>query len=374
MTNSNFQVPSSNRVQNLVEKTKLGFAGRPVSLPVVREPYILDKVVFVGGHPGCGKTMLTPIIGSLDRVEIMKYNYAMEHICCLRLLEKLDPGSATVMIKMLTDLDIYHMMMSRETNFRFKDLSSIFKNPGKLRYIRRLFLKGDEHTIPRIRKERPILHHCVHNLLVISPPLMEALEDRMRMIVIVRHPLYMIVQWYLYVEHYGKDPRDFTIWIGHEKNKAVPFFALGWEEKYFNSNAMEKSIYSIEHLSNLEEQVLEAMTPEQRARVLVIPFEYFVFNPEPYMEEIENLLGTRMTKATLREMKRQKVPRKMLAEGIDLPVYSKKCGWTPPEHRTEKEEMAKRREYAEKLASREAMAVLDRLGECYEKRWNLHYV
>lgn len=358
---------------SIVEKTKLGFAGRSIPASVARDPHILDKVVFVGGHPGCGKTMLTPIIGSLDRVEIMKYNYALEHICCLRLLDKVDAETSKVMVKMLTDLDIYHMMMSRETNFRFKDLSSIFKNPRKWRYIQRLFLKGDEATIPRIKKERPILHHCVHNLLVISPSLFEALGERMRLITIVRHPLYMIIQWYLYVEHYGKDPRDFTIWISHETGKAVPFFARGWEEKYFSSGAMDKSIYSIEHLSNLEDQVLEAMTDDQRSQTLVIPFEYFVFNPWPYMERIEAMLGTKRTRATLREMKRQRVPRKMLAEGLDLPVYSKKCGWTPPEHKTERAEMQKRWDYAEKIASKEAMDVLNRISKKYEERYQLKY-
>lgn len=340
---------------------------------VVRDPDILPSAVFVGGHPGCGKTMLTPIISSLDRVEIMKYNFGLEHICCLRLLNKLDPETTNVLIKMQTDLDIYNMMMSRETNFRFKDLSSIFKNPGKWRYLRRLFYKGDAESVERIKKEKPILHLCFHNLLVISPPLFEALGDKMRLMVMVRHPLYMIIQWYIYVEMYGQDPRDFTIWIGHE-GKAVPFFARGWEAKYLTLNAMDKTIYAIDYLSKLEEQVLDQLTKEQSERVLVIPFEYFVFNPWPYMKQIEDLLGTKMTKSTYQEMKRQRVPRTKLAEGINLPVYRDRCGWVPPEAgRTEQEELQKRRNYASQFATKEAMEVLDHISKQYETKYQLEY-
>lgn len=332
---------------------------------IVREPHILEKVVFVGGHPGCGKTMLTPIIGSFDRVEIQKFNYTIEHMCSLHLVGKMESDATSTMIRMLTDLDIYNMMMSRETNFRFKDLSSIFKNPGTWRYIRRLFAAGDEKTVERIKKERPILQITTHNLLAISPPLFEALGDRLRIIELVRHPLYMIKQWHVYVDLYGSDARDFTIWVDY-KGQAVPFFAQGWEEKYVKSNSMDKVIYSIEHLMKLQEHVIQSLSESKKSQILVIPFEGFVLNPWPYLEKIEALLSTHITRRTLRELKRQKVPRKKIADGIGLSIY-KKYGWRPSKKGTsEGEELSIRRDFAQKHASKEAMSVLDNLCAKYE--------
>ena len=39
---------------------------------------------------------------------------------------------------------IYESMMSRNTNFRYNDLSSVFNNSKKVEYFKRLFNKGEE--------------------------------------------------------------------------------------------------------------------------------------------------------------------------------------------------------------------------------------
>ena len=334
---------------------------------VIRGPHLVDRVIFVGGHPGCGKTLMTPIVGSLARVEIQKANYFLEHICSLRFLDRIDDQVATVLIRMLTDLDLYHLMMSRETNFRFSDLTSVFKNPGTLRYIRRLFQPGDAVARERIKTTKPILQILAHNLLVLSPSLFKALGDRLRVLEVVRHPLYMIKQWYLYIERYGTDVRDFTICFDYEGN-SLPFFASGWEEKYVRANSMDKVIYSIEHLSLLGERVLHNLPEREKKQILVVPFERFVLDPWPYLRRLESLLETEVTSLTRRELKRQKVPRKMIADGIALPIY-KEYGWEPPKKNSnEAKELGERREFAAQHASREAMEVLDRLSIEYEQK------
>ncbi|MBI3319302.1 MAG: hypothetical protein HYZ89_01770 [Candidatus Omnitrophica bacterium] len=345
------------------EETTSVRAAEPVQ--VVREPRLAEVIVCVGGHPGCGKSLLTSVIGSLARTEIQKYNYIIEHLCALALLDKMDHDAAVAMIRMMTDLDLYHLMMSRELNLRWQDLSSIFKNPNPWRYLRRLWLPGDAAAVERIRHERPILHYLMHNALVISPPLFAALEDRLRVVLVVRHPLYMLKQWHRYIDRYGTDARDFTIWIEAE-GQAVPFFARGWEERYLRANSMDRVIYSIQHLSRLEQHVLEGLSERQRSQVLVIPFERFVLDPWSFLRQLETLLGTTGTRRTVRELKRQHVPRKMIAEGIPEPIY-RQYGWQPPRKRsTEREELALRRDFAARLASAEGMRVLDRLCADYE--------
>ncbi len=335
---------------------------------VVREPYLAPLVACVGGLPGCGKTLLNPIVGSLARVEIQKYNYTLEHVCVLRLLGKLDDDAATVMIRMLTDLDLYNLMMARETNVRWSDLSSVFSNSGGWRYLRRLFQPGDRAVPERIQRERPILHLITHNVLAISPPLFRALGGRFRLVELVRHPLYMIKQWYLYVEQYGTDPRDFTIWVDHH-GQAVPFFAQGWEARYLGANLMDRSIYAIEHLTALGHRVLEGLTPEERARVLMIPFEQFVFSPWPFLRQMEMLLDTHVTRLTARDLRRQGVPRVRISDGVRRKVYLAN-GWEPSRQKlTEAEELQHRRQFAAEHATPQAMAVLDQLCRSYEQRY-----
>ena len=65
---------------------------------------MLHKVVMIDGFPGCGKTMLSPIISAFERVEIMQYAPLIEQICELRYLDCIDEDVAESMVRMNTDL------------------------------------------------------------------------------------------------------------------------------------------------------------------------------------------------------------------------------------------------------------------------------
>jgi len=332
---------------------------------VVREPHIADTIVLVDGVPACGKTMMAPIVGSFDRVELMQYNYPLQSICVLRDLNLIASDVATVMIRIHTDLDLYDSMMSRETNFRFSDLSSVWRNSRPWRYFQRLFQPGDDATIPKIEKERPILHLVTHSMLGRCAGLFEALGDRLRIIEVVRHPLYMIKQWYGWIHRAGVDARTFHIWIDHHGH-AVPDFAHGWEDLFLKSNRMDRTIYAIDADTRLAHCAYTKLSGAQKRQVLIVPFETFVTKPDPYLRELAALLDTGMTSATSRMMKKQNVPRKMYADGADLKIY-RKYGWEPPDRTSsEVQEFQKRRDFAAAEASPDAMSVLDRMCEQYE--------
>lgn len=337
------------------------------SVRVVRGPYLAEKVVFVDGLPGCGKTMLSPIIGALPRVELMQYLYEIEYICALCYLRRIEEDAASLLVRMLTDLALYHGMMGRETNFRPSDLSGVLRNSRPLRYFHRLFQPGDEAVIGRIRAERPILNLPTHHVRGFSSPIFAALGSRALIVEVVRHPLYMIRQQALYMDRYGTDVRDFTVWYEYE-GVAVPYFALEWEEIFLRANAVEKAIYMIHYLTKRVEDLGLAGDESGGGGVLVVPFERFVIDPAPYMQRLETLLDTRADSHTKRMMKRQNVPRKMYAEGIGLNIY-KEYGWKPPERGSDEEsEFKQRRQFAMEHASPQAMEVLDRLCAEYETK------
>ncbi len=334
------------------------------SAKITRPSRIAGQVVIVGGLPGCGKTMMTPIVGSLARVELQKFNYVLEHVCALRLLHSLEDEAATALIRLVTDLDLYNLAMSREVNLRPTDLSSIFKNPGTWRYLRRLVQPGDAAAAERIRQERLILHLTIHNPLVLCPPLFTALGEAVRFVEVVRHPLHMLRAWRFYIERYGTDPRDFTLWIDFD-GRSVPYFAQGWEEQYLQANLMDRSIYTIAHLMRTGRQHLEQLSDAQRGQVLLVPFERFVLEPWPYLAQLEAFLGTHRTPQTRRVLKQQRVPRARVTAGVALDVY-RQNGWLPPEQdASERRELEKRRAYAAQEASPEALDALDRLCEEY---------
>lgn len=341
-----------------------------VELPkILRKPNLADKIVIIDGQPGCGKTMLSPIVAALDRVELLTFAYEIEFVCALRYLQRMDDDVAMTLIRLFTDLRLYNLMMSRETNFRPTDASSVFRDARPLRYFRRLFQKGDEAIPERVVREKPILHLTTHDLLSRSEPVFTALGNRLLLIEVVRHPLYMLKQESLNMQSlFLSDVRHFEIYFSY-KDKELPYFIRGWEDLFLKSNDVERAIYLIENMTKRTESFKKSLeTRMQGAQIITIPFECFVINPWPYLEQIEVLLGTKATSVTRKMLKRQNIPRKMYAEGVGLRIY-KRCGWEPPKSSSENHEFEIRRQFAQKYASGEAMRALDKICAEYEEKY-----
>jgi hypothetical protein len=333
-----------------------------------RKAHLAEKVVFVDGLPGCGKTLFSTLIASMDRIELLSYTYEVEHICALYYLDKIPIDAASTMVRMQTDLKLYNTMMGRDVNFRPTDLSSVINNHNPTRYFERLFGLGDEKLPEIIKKERPILNFAVHNLLSYSEPIWQALRDRCVFIEIVRHPLYMVRQQALNMSHLLEDVRDFTVYYSF-KERELPYYVHGWEKNYIKSNSIERAIHLIDKLNHRTKIARKKLKEKYQAKIMTIPFEPFVLDPEPWLQQISDALETNINTSTRKVMSEQNVPRTMVADGIDLEIY-KRCGWVPPQEGTnEREELLIRREDVSREISNKLISVLDRLSDEYEKMY-----
>ncbi len=329
---------------------------------ISRSPQMLHKAVIINGFPGCGKTMLSPIISAFDRVEIMQYAPVIEQMCELWGLDSIDEDVAKSMIKMNADMLIYNITMGRTSNCRPSDLSSIFKHKP-LTHIRRMLAPGDLSVLDVVRKNKPILHLTTHALLPYAELLLNTFGDKLVFIEVVRHPLYTIIQQEGNLSRVSEvgDPRDQHIrYTFHQKE--YQFNWRGMEDMYNIGNSYERAIYTID-------QYYSDIFSNNRAS-LTIYFEKFVKSPENYLNNISSLLGSDIAKNVRKEMKRQKVPRTMLADGPSLDIYSR-CGWTPSKFYSEEEELNARREIVKKNVSTDALALLDSICNKYEKL-NMH--
>lgn len=336
---------------------------------IVRQELIVEKVVFVDGQPGCGKTMLAPIISAFDRVELLNYAFEVEFICRLFTLNKIDRNAAIAMVRMLVDHKLYQTMMGRETNFRYSDLSSVFKDSNPWRYFKRIFQSGDMVIPARIKAERPILNLTTHDLLSASDPIIDGLGKKAVLIEVVRHPLYMVKQQKLNMERLVDNPRDIQICLEYQE-KQLPYYAAGWEERFVRANSMEKAVFTIEKLTVASDEKRK-LWHEKGLSLITIPFEKFVLDPAPFMKKIELALETKATSCTQKMMKSQHIPRKKSADSPALSIY-KRCGWVPPSQGSEENELRVRRDYVAQEASREALAVMDKLSQSYAETYLAH--
>jgi len=338
-----------------------------MALSVSRKPHLAKKIVMVGGLDGCGKTLFSPIISALERVELPTYSYEIEHYCSLNFLHKLSLNTASTLIRLQTDLKLYNTMMGREVNFRPTDLSSVQLYHNPTQYFERLFKPGDEVIPDVIIKKNPILNLIIHNILFISDPIWNALGDRSVYIEVIRHPLYMIRQQHLNMQKLIDDVRDFIIYYEHEE-KSYPYWVKGWEDLFDQSSDIERSIHYIDQMTQRVEKAKKVLREKYQANILTIPFEQFVLDPQPWVEKIALAIGSKITETTKNVMLQQKVPREKIAQGLDLKVY-RRCGWVPPkEGASEREELMIRRKDVELDSSASVLKVLDRLCDEYEKK------
>lgn len=283
-----------------------------------REVHIAEDILWVDGISGSAKSMLFPVIASFERVEAPRMEHIYEHLCLLHHFGKIQTDAARALMGVYTDLAIHDKMISREVNFRPTDDSSVFKTPGSLRYLKRLFLPDGPIVLNRIRAERPILHIMTHQVLCVSDLAFKTFGSRLRIIVMVRHPLYVMPHWVDgdWGRRYGADPKDFTLWIEHG-GRALPWWAQGWEEEYMRLSPMGRVVRSISSLTQRTAELYGRMEEERKRQVLFVPFEGFVTDPWPWVGRIESFLGTRRGEKTAGMLKKQGCPRLLPQDGLN---------------------------------------------------------
>lgn len=335
---------------------------------VSRNNQLLDEVVFLDGLGGTGKTMMGPVLSSFRRVEIQRMDHVHEYICALCFLKKIEDDAAVALLRLYGDLALYNVFIARDSNFRIRDLSGVLRNPGGWKQLIRLIQPDGEAVLARINKARPILQIHSHQLLGISQPLFRAFGERLKVVEMVRHPLYLLEFYSTWIDRIGKDPRDFSVFLNF-RGEQLPWYVSGWEEKFLSSQPMDRVIYLVDRLMGLADAAVRTADEATRSRVLVIPFERFVVDPWPYLHRIEGFLGTTMTSTTRSALRKQNIPRQVTTDGKDLSIY-RRYNWRPPEKGSgESAELIKQWNFAAREATGKGMEVLERLCRQYEENY-----
>jgi len=333
-----------------------------------RKSYLAEKIVFIDGPPGCGKSLLSQIFASFDRVELLSYLYDLEQICQLHYLDQVPLDSAAIMIKLQTDLKLYNTMMGRDVNFRSTDISSADNNHNPTKYINRLSGPGDKEIIEIIKKQKPILNLATHNLLGYSEPVWKALGARCIFIEVVRHPLYMMRQQALNMSGLVNNPRWFQ--VQHLFQDAeIPYYAKEWGDTFVNQNDFERAISFYYYYNKRISYQKTGVLKKHLSKVLTIPFELFVLNPQPWIEKMQKITETKALSVTREIMVKQKIPREKIADGIDIEAY-RLLGWVPSKGGfSERQELDLRREETLINIRPNMVPVLDKICTDYEKKY-----
>jgi|694.fasta_scaffold52097_3 hypothetical protein len=281
----------------------------------IRHLTIGGKILLIDGLTGTGKTMVMRIVSGLSNIQFPKFDYTIEHICILYSLNRIDLNSAITLLRLKIDQSRYDYSISREVNFRYRDLSSILHSPDRFELFLNLFKSDDYPFDHEIDPKTFTL--ITHQLLDSSNVLEMAYPSKIHRILCLRHPLYLFDHWNSYIDKHGKSTRDFTIWF-NDNDAIIPWFIPKNNKAYQDSDDNSKSAIAISILINRSLDFI-AQRPE---KTVVVDFENFVLNPEPYVTKILDLLPGSKSKI-LDLLRKENIPRLHINNSINKKIYLK---------------------------------------------------
>ena len=323
---------------------------------------LTNDIIIIDGLWGTGKSLLTPIVSGMERVEKIKFEGIYEQVCILCHLDKISPDAASWMLKTCADESQYHNLIGRGVNLRWRDDSGFANNPNGFKYIKRSFGGEGDQKVEEINNNNIALNLMSHMLMLVADPIFEAYGDRVKIVEIVRHPLYMVRHWCVFLQRFDS-PREFTVSFNYKGNK-VPWFAVGWEDVFIKANTMDKSLLSIIKLY----EWLDISTKKIVAKgnnVLTLSFESLVMTPDKPLQQLESFLGRNHYPQLSTILRKQKIPRKTISQGKGHAAY----GWAKDSNKSEEQVYFQNLEYIKTNGSPENVNNFLKLIEIYNNKY-----
>ena len=279
-----------------------------------------NDIIFIDGLWGTGKSLLGPIVSGMAGVEKVKIEGVYEYINQLFSLGKISEDGALWMLRTYADRSQYYNAIGREVNLRWSDDTGLRDTPDRFKYIRRLFGGEGDSKVEEIIREN--LAFCtMSHMLMLTPDLWSlAYGKRVKVIEMVRHPLYMVRHLRSGLERF-ESPREFTMSFCYRDVK-VPWFASGWEDEFIDANSTERSVLCITRLYPWLEAKIELSRAAGLA-VLDLSFEEAVFETNKMLRKLEQFIGRKHHSRLSSILKRQMMPRTTIAKGKGHAHY----GW-----------------------------------------------
>jgi hypothetical protein len=269
-----------------------------------------SNIVFVDGLTRVGKAMYNRIIASLQDMTQPQFLELLEQLLPMYKTGHIDKNAFSAFLRLHLNERAYNYNLSRNLNFRYDDLTSIYNANNFKKLFKNLSKNDGDEIVEELLNDKMIHQFQTHDVLT-DYSLFLDLNLGVKIIEVIRNPVDTIHSWYK--RGWGKrfdqeDPRNFTC-LFKNNGKTLPYYALGYEEKYFTLNEMEKCIFLHNKLLNQSIQEYNQISNNQKENILILRYEDMLNNPEIEIDKICLFLNTKKTEYTQKAMIDARVPR-----------------------------------------------------------------
>jgi hypothetical protein len=320
-----------------------------------------NQVILLDGISGTGKTMIMRMIDDLPDVIPPRFNYQLEHLCIAVHEEKLEASAGREILQLLLDQNYYDSSISREINLRPSDLSSILKSSKRNKYLKRLLLPDGQEGENRLLLDREKQFYVVHQLMHASLVLDTLPNKVISRILCVRHPYYLYDHWVSYVGLFGNSPRDFTVTINSEVG--VPWFIRDRSNMFVEETFENKAATIVSELTFEQMEFIEL-----KREMIVIDFEKFVLEPQPYLNRLQNAIGGSFGNSR-KVLNRENIPRKHINSSNQKAIYRRYGSGSLHTNLSHEADYYKLRDRIQKSVSPQHFSLLEDAALAYESKF-----
>ena len=275
-----------------------------------KKKYIfLENLILVTGTHTSGKSMISPIVASLKKVEMLRKIYYLDQLSNLHFFNKINDEAVKFMANHILDLSYYEQLIGRNMNFRYEDETSVANSKDPKFYTKRLKVKRGSQIIKKHKKINTLMLLDAHDGIWFNKFWLNLGIKNLKIINICRNPIDVVNSWFN--SDLGDAEKQLLCQIPliSYKQKIKPFYYY----KSINRNKLNKYDAAVEMVCEcIENEIKNFKKIKDIKNLIRIDFDNFAEKTNYNLSKICKFLKTNKTKHTNKIMRRERLPRKII--------------------------------------------------------------
>ncbi len=267
---------------------------------------IVKNLVFIDGVTRSGKLLLGSLVTTFKKMESLEFGENFEHFLPSLKLKKCSYDFAKSYLITYLDQLIYNKMLSRNSNFRYSDITSIYNYFNPSVYKRRLKEKEGDEVLKKIKSKKPILPLITHDLMV-NFNIFLKLNIKVKFIEIYRNPFELTYSWLKrgLAKNMEKSKREFTMRLEYNK-KNYPWYLYKLPTNWKKLNDTEKCAFYV--LSLTKNSIKQHKKYQNKKNIFTTSYTRITQNTNQELVKIAKFLNTSTGFKTKLFIKKKKCP------------------------------------------------------------------
>ena len=276
-------------------------------------PELLSKkIVLADGLTRTGKALLSNLLLGYNNVSSIQFINILEQLMPLYINGEMSRDGISSFLKMYFNENFYNYKLSRNVNFRYNDLTSIYNHKDHVDFHKNLNKPDGDDIVDELLNYSGYFQFQTHDLLTHYSRFLDLNIDAY-ILELFRNPVDTIHSWY--IRGWGKrfdqkDPRSGTTLFVYN-GKSIPHYVVGHEEEYLNLNEMEKCVFTHNILLRKSIAQYRKLSNVQRKKILILKYEDLVENTEHEINRISAFLDIQTSFHMSKVKLDANVPRKI---------------------------------------------------------------